>query len=143
MVMSGRSLINITTLFLTHTAFILEIKDWGPQGPYLAKKWGHYKKMWAHKLSLTSSVSSLPCWPCFHWLDIVNHRLQSNRCQILNRKSLLAMKTETIFSSQLLQNPPPPLRFASFQDIGLSPICDLNRIYARIDVLIDKKPLSL
>ena len=97
--------------------------------------------MWAHKLSLTSSVSSLPCWPCFHWLDIVNHRLQSNPYQILNRKSLLAMKTETIFSSQLLQNPPPPLRFASFQDIGLSPICDLNRIYARIDVLIDKKNL--
>ena len=51
------------------------------------------------------------------------------------------MKTETIFSSQLLQNPPPPppLRFASFQDLGLSPICDLNRVYARIDVLIDKK----
>ena len=53
------------------------------------------------------------------------------------------MKTETIFSSQLLQSPPPPLRFASFQDISLSPICDMNRIYARIDVLIDKKPLSL
>ena len=53
------------------------------------------------------------------------------------------MKTETIFSSQLLQNPPPPLRFASFQDIGLSRICDLNRIYARIDVSIDKKPLLL
>ena len=94
--------------------------------------------MWAHKLSLTSSVSSLPCWPCFRWLDIVNYRLQSNPYQILNRKSLLAIKTETIFSSQLLQNPPPPLRFASFQDIALSPICDLNRIYARIDVLIDK-----
>ena len=94
--------------------------------------------MWAHKLSLTSSASSLPCWPCFHWLDIVNHRLQSNPYQILNRKGLLAMETETIFLSQLLQNLPPPLRFASFQDIGLSPICDLNRIYARIDVLIDK-----
>ena len=50
------------------------------------------------------------------------------------------MKTETIFSSQLLQNspPPPPPRFSSFQDIGLNPICDLNRIYARIDVLLDK-----
>ena len=55
------------------------------------------------------------------------------------------MKTETIFMFQLLQNPPPPppLQFASFQDIGLSQICDLNRIYARIDVLIDKTPLSL